>query len=914
MQHVFVYELISHQWIKNNLGIRVKSGWSVDPFGHGSTVPYLLKSSGVLSGTVIQRIHYSWKQWFAKQMMGDFLWRQNWDSVGYTDMLIHNQPFDIYSIKHSCGPHPQVCTYYDFRKVPGEYNEHLLRAVPIDEQNIKQKADTLMEQYERTGSLYPHNVILVPLGDDFRYDHEIEWEQQYRNYKRLMDYINGRKEIYNAEVNFGTPNDYFVEVRNRMSEFPTLKGDFFVYSDIFTEGRPAYWSGFYTTRPYWKLLDRELERNLRSAEILYTFGLNMARQQKYNDTIKMLERNYEKLVQARRNLALFQHHDAVTGTSKAFVMRDYALKLIDGIQNSVYLQTYVVQNLLLGNANSLVPQYRVIVPESDFESYDTVSPKVLVTISNFRKIVVFNSFVQHRQEIMKLQVNTPYVKITDANGNVLTHQINPVWNLSPSAHTSASSEVKPIEILQNHFELMFVVNLSPLSLNVFTITVEEGTKSSSVATVYCQHCRETQNVFQMKNIQIGDIQLENKKIRVLFDGKTGFLKSITKKNTEKRTFCEMTVAAYQSAQFHSGAYLFMPDLNSREMEREVLLDTTNQFIIITSGAIATELTVINGNMLTHSSRLYLIDGPLSEGIYMENIVDFGIPPKNRETELYIRFSSAINNGDPSVFFTDTNGMQMQKRVTVQRIGIEGNYFPISTGVYIEDDEQRLSLLVDHSQGASSWQPGWLEIMVDRRTLYDDARGMGEGLVDNKKILAKYWLLLEDAKKKENNEVSKPSLLSNYLSNSLLYPPNLFIMEDSFSQDRGQTQFDNLINSPVHLISKALPCDVHLLNFRTLTDQTFTQFPSNSALMILHRQGFTCDVSTKITIPNCFLEPMSTNKQAAFRPGTRFNTLHVKQLTKTSLTGFYREKHFDSLDEVNVFPMDLVTLNITFSSS
>lgn len=104
--------------MKNNLGLTPKSGWSIDPFGHGSTVPYLLKMSGI-SAAIIQRIHYAWKQWLAERQMGDFLWRQNWDSDGHTDLLTHNQPFDIYSIKHSCGPHPQVCLNFDFRKIPG---------------------------------------------------------------------------------------------------------------------------------------------------------------------------------------------------------------------------------------------------------------------------------------------------------------------------------------------------------------------------------------------------------------------------------------------------------------------------------------------------------------------------------------------------------------------------------------------------------------------------------------------------------------------------------------------------------------------------------------------------------------------------------------------------------------------------
>lgn len=112
--------------------------------------------------------------------------------------------------------------------------------------------------------------------------------------------------FYYFKVVFGTLATYFKEVNKRSQQFPTLKGDFYVYSDIFSEGRPAYWSGYYTTRPFMKLLSREVENNLRAAEIVYTVALNKAKQSKLMTYSKILERDYEKLIKARRNLGKFE--------------------------------------------------------------------------------------------------------------------------------------------------------------------------------------------------------------------------------------------------------------------------------------------------------------------------------------------------------------------------------------------------------------------------------------------------------------------------------------------------------------------------------------------------------------------------------------------------------------------------------
>ena len=207
--------------MKNNLNTKPKYGWAIDPFGHGNTIPYFLSEAN-LEGTVIQRIHYMWKQWFAKNKSGDFYWVPNWKSE--SRLLTHNQPYDIYSIKHSCGPHPQLCLNFDFRRIPGEPSESL--AHEINEHNIKDRSELLLEQFQKTAYLFPHNVVLMPIGDDFRFNKIIEFDQQFVNFKKIADFINSHPNSYqNTTVEFGTLKNYFSEIERRTKgQLSTLKG------------------------------------------------------------------------------------------------------------------------------------------------------------------------------------------------------------------------------------------------------------------------------------------------------------------------------------------------------------------------------------------------------------------------------------------------------------------------------------------------------------------------------------------------------------------------------------------------------------------------------------------------------------------------------------------------------------------
>lgn len=275
----------------------------------------------------------------------------------------------------------------------------------------------------------------------------------------------------------------------------------------------------------------------------------------------------------------------------------------------------------------------------------------------------------------------------------------------------------------------------------------------------------------------------------------------------------------------------------------------------------------------------------------------------------MRFVTSIDNGVRSVMYSDQNGFQYHRREKVQSLGIEANYYPITTAAFIQDEQLRLTLLTSHAQGAASLEPGYLEVMLDRRTLYDDYRGMGEGITDSQLTQQHFWLVLEQVRDGANIDTNNVppvpnrdyellSQFANELSNILNYPVNIFFVEN----EEETTKIE--LHSHVPLLKMRLPCDVHLTNLRTQTERDLSLFPSQRALLVLQRQAATCKIRDVSNV---------CHNEHGFKVNgiDLFHNIALNRVYQTTLTGIHqidRIRHFNS---VFIEPMDIVTFNLTF---
>ncbi|XP_066584958.1 alpha-mannosidase 2 [Prorops nasuta] len=710
-----------HQWLKYNLDYVPNSGWAIDPFGLSPTMPYLLKGAG-LENLLIQRVHYSVKKRLAKQKNLEFRWRQLWDSDGSTELFTHLMPFYSYDVPHTCGPDPKICCQFDFFRLPnlGVTCPWNVPPKTISKGNVAERAQLLLDQYRKKAQLFKTNVVLAPLGDDFRYSHALEWDTQYTNYQKLFDYMNQNKNL-NVEIQFGTLSDYFDAIREKhnLNEFPTLSGDFFTYSDR----DDHYWSGYYTSRPFHKRLDRVLLGSLRGSEALAAIA--WASNQLDDQSIM------SRISTARESHSLFQHHDGVTGTARDNVVIDYAQKMIEALKHTSHVLQQSIVHLLKTQQNFQIDPEAIYFSLDETRSHHTsVGEKYLLNLGESsppRKIILYNSMPRRRIKVQNLLVSTQFVRVTDRMGRPVKCQISPIWD-------------GPASLVSTKFELSFVVTVPGLGMTTYIIHPVHGqTLPRDVYAANITIFNTNKHISPVPGFNPIQVQPQSQEFSIVqyqdlsaSFGKSGLLKALKVSNITFPVHLEFVKYGTKGGNEKSGAYLFLPD----KPEPDLLFIDNKRIVHLVTGPIVSKV-FIELPYVRHTYTLY--NSPGSDGIGLQILNEVDIT-ETQNFELAMRLNTDIKSGDQ--FFTDLNGLNMIKRQRFPKLPTQGNYYPMATGAYIEDKRARFSIMSAQPLGVASLASGQLEIMQDRRLMQDDNRGLSQGVTDNLLTNHLFTLILE----------------------------------------------------------------------------------------------------------------------------------------------------------------------------
>ncbi|KAH7427757.1 hypothetical protein KP509_10G058600 [Ceratopteris richardii] len=606
----------------------------------------------------------------------------------------------IWQPSRTLGDSAQIFTgaFYDFYYPPSGFNFDMDSFdTPIQDDpflfdfNVEERVNDFVAYAETQASHMRTNHIMWTLGGDFQYQNAHGW------FKQLDKFINWVNKDGRVNAFYSTPSIYTDEKYAANETWPLKQGDFFPYADC----PHCYWTGYFTSRPALKGYVRLLSNYFM-----------MARQLEFFVGRNPNGPNTDALWEA---LAVSQHHDAVSGTEKQHTANDYALRL-----SIAYQEAEKLVNSAFGCLVENVPKGICHSPKMQFfqcqllnlsfcplsESVDEMGGTLVV--------LVYNSLTWNRTEYIRIPVNSIHLQVMDSRGILVPSQLLPINSRLKELRrkyvkgylgTSGGSTAR--------YWLVFLATVPALGLNTYTISVSnEGSASASIIESMPKGSSAT---------------IRNNYLKMTLS-ESGLLSSIVKTGPEGNLSVESSYLYYEGnpgndTKGADGAYLFRPIRNSASR-----LSISENISLIT-GPLVHEVWQEFSPWIHQVYRLYEGKDHVEVEYFIGPIpIDDGIGK-----DVIVRFSTSIDSN--GVFFTDSNGRDFLKRVRDHRADwdlevnepVAGNYYPVNLGMYLNDDKTEFSVLVDRSVGGSSLANGQLELMLHRRLIHDDGRGVGEPL-------------------------------------------------------------------------------------------------------------------------------------------------------------------------------------------
>ncbi|XP_043211428.1 alpha-mannosidase 2x-like [Amphibalanus amphitrite] len=812
-----------HRWVHHHLNVTVSSGWSLTSAGHSSTLSYLLRAAG-LNGASILKTSLRWKEYFASHQQGDFLWRQEWDITNSDSLLTHIQPQFTDYLADSCrtfGIASKACEELDFSQnspVSDVFNSsHCLT-----NSKLKRLTERLVDLGGRIGSLSRHNVALLTLGGDMRFEKESSWRSEYRAFRQLSACLASRPEL-RAELRLATPADYFSEVRRWSSadggagRLPSLSGE------LHEPGAP----GRYSRLPEWLRAARQLEAHLHAAELMFVWSWSRHREPR---TLSVFQHAYKRLTMNRQDVGLFSDHHIASGAVAPYVMADYGERLNISQQDLTHVQLTAAAELLsdLEFYNQLTELFAQHSPPQLDRLGEPPQPvEFTVLAGQRRRLLIFNPVAQQRTALVSLLVRRPGITVTDDAGRSLPLQVT----------AGGDSTVR----------VQFLARLEPVALHLFL--VQRPAVPPSISPVLSE--AELNETFV----------IDSARFQLTFDKSAGLV-TVLDRRTGQRQPMGLGVGA-------------LADADRRATLLQPLRCSRNSWTV-QSGVVLSEARVTCGRVRL-AVRLYHSNCTLGQAVHIE--VETRPPSEAEPRDVALVLRTDLQSCEPRGcgFYADANDYRMVWRPHLPATDAAAQFYPVTTQVSLEDSHRRVSLLMDHSRGVASFKEGSLTAVLDADSGVEIADGGGSSLGDHERrpVLASFALTFEYLPETESDaepvseRLFAPGALSSSLARLLSHPPVVQLSDDPWPPP---------VRSPLRLLDGSLPCGWELLTLRQLPELARYEVPGEGAQLTLLRRQLDCRLTDQRDGLGCPSAP-ADSAQVDFHP-----PLQVLQLQETTLTG------------------------------
>ncbi|KAI3929113.1 hypothetical protein MKW92_027696 [Papaver armeniacum] len=672
---------LGHRLIKQQFNKTPRSGWQIDPFGHSAVQAYLLGAELGFDSLHFARVDYQDRAQRKLDKSLEVIWRGS-KTFGSSAQIFANA-FPV---------HYSAPSGFNF-EVSGKF-EPVQDNPLLYDFNVAKRVNDFVSAAITQANVTRTNHIMWTMGDDFEYQYAESW---FKQMDKLIHYVNK-----DGRVNalYSTPSVY-TDAKNAANEIWPLKtDDYFPYAD----GANAYWTGYFTSRPALK----------RYVRVLSGYYL-AARQLEFLSGRRSSGPNTFSLGDA---LGIAQHHDAVTGTAKQHTTDDYAKRLAIGASEAEAVANLALSCLINSGQSCATPDIKFSQCPLLNISY---CPSTEGDIPEGKSLVVvaYNPLGWSRTDIVRVPVNNPNLFVRDSTGNTIESQFVEMDNATKSLRSFYTKAYLGVSVKQApKYWLLFRVSVPPLGWNTYFIG-----NSNKKGETRVENLHPVEGTAENDTVEIGPGDL-----KMSFSLTSGQLKRMVNSKTGVDVPVQQSYLWYGSSAGDmdpqaSGAYIFRPNgAPAVPVSRSVPLK-------IVRGPLVEEVHQQFSPWIYQVTRLYK-DKEHAE-------VEFTIGPIPTDDgvgkEVITRMTA--NMATEKTFYTDSNGRDFLKRVRDYREDwslsvtqpIAGNYYPLNLGIFTSDKKSEFSVLVDRATGGASIKDGEIEIMLRRRMIFDDSRGVGEAL-------------------------------------------------------------------------------------------------------------------------------------------------------------------------------------------